>query len=202
MKNILILGDSYAADWSVKYAAYPGWPTLVANTFNVTNMAQAGISEYKIYKQLQSVTDVTQFDAVVISHTSPYRIHTRNHPIHATDKLHKNADLMISDIGFHANKISNILNKSLHTAKNFFNYHYDPEYQEDIYQLIRTNINQNLKGTNLLTLTHRLIDPKFVTEKNVLDFSSIITQEPGKVNHLSELGNKIVYEMVCKQLTL
>ena len=53
--HLLIIGDSFAADWSVKYADKKGWPNFLAEKYSVTNLAQAGCSEYKIKKQLDSV---------------------------------------------------------------------------------------------------------------------------------------------------
>ena len=50
-KNILICGDSFAADWTKKYNGN-GWVNMLCNDFNITNVAEAGVSEYKIYQQL------------------------------------------------------------------------------------------------------------------------------------------------------
>ena len=50
MNNILIIGDSFAADWTVKYPTVVGWPNLLAKNYNVVNLAQAGAGEYKIYQ--------------------------------------------------------------------------------------------------------------------------------------------------------
>ena len=54
MKKILIVGDSFAADWSIKHKECNGWVNMLCDDFFVTNIAQAGVSEYKIYKQLLS----------------------------------------------------------------------------------------------------------------------------------------------------
>ena len=89
--KILICGDSFAADWTVKYNDYLGWPNLLAQNYNVKNIAQAGVGQFKIYKQLQSV-NIKDFDVVISSYTSPYRVHTYNHPVHSNDLLHKNCD--------------------------------------------------------------------------------------------------------------
>ena len=51
MSKILICGDSFAADWSKKYDGV-GWVNMIENEHVVTNIAEAGVSEYKIYKQL------------------------------------------------------------------------------------------------------------------------------------------------------
>ena len=50
MSKILICGDSFAADWSKKYEG-KGWVNMIENDHVITNIAEAGVSEYKIYKQ-------------------------------------------------------------------------------------------------------------------------------------------------------
>jgi len=47
--KILICGDSFAADWTVKYPGQ-GWPNMLAQQHEIVNLAQAGCSEYKIFK--------------------------------------------------------------------------------------------------------------------------------------------------------
>ena len=101
--HVLIVGDSFAADWSAKHCDLFGWPNLLAKHHTVTNLAQAGVSEYKIYKQLISV-DLSQFDLVIVAHTSPYRVVTRSHPVHYNNSLHKHADLLFGDIEYHYKK--------------------------------------------------------------------------------------------------
>jgi hypothetical protein len=99
MSKILICGDSFAADWSKKYEG-KGWVNMIENDHVITNIAEAGVSEYKIYKQLISF-DLTQFDLVIVAHTSPYRVVTRLHPVHYNNSLHKHADLLFGDIEYH-----------------------------------------------------------------------------------------------------
>ena len=50
MSNILICGDSFAADWTKKYDG-TGWVNMLTKDHTITNIAEAGVSEYKIYKQ-------------------------------------------------------------------------------------------------------------------------------------------------------
>jgi hypothetical protein len=140
--RILIIGDSFATDWSVKYNEYKGWPNLLAEQYPVVNLAQAGVNEYKIYKQITSVEDLDSFDLVIVSHTSPLRVHTKQHPVHANDQLHSNADLMFGDIEYHCKQFSNFFNRSLKSAYTFFLHHYDIEYFETSYALFREKINQ------------------------------------------------------------
>jgi hypothetical protein len=184
--KILIIGDSFAADWSVKYYDLEGWPNMLSKNYNVTNLAQAGVSEYKIYKQLCSV-NVTDFDLVIAAHTSPYRLVTKRHPIHNDDVLHANCDLIYTDIEHHILKLKNKLNLSLHNAYWFFTYHYDEEYQEITHQLFREKINY------LLTIPT-------ITITDFDDWEDIKNNHQGKCNHLSDTGNKIVYERILSKI--
>jgi hypothetical protein len=79
--KILVVGDSFAADWTVKYPCGKGWVNLLAEHHDVTNLAQAGCCEYRILKQLKENYIAGHFDAVIVSHTSPYRLYTRKNPI-------------------------------------------------------------------------------------------------------------------------
>ena len=42
--KLLVAGDSFVAEWP----GDEGWVKLLANDYDVTNVAQAGVSEYKI----------------------------------------------------------------------------------------------------------------------------------------------------------
>ena len=53
-KKLLIAGDSFAADWTIKYKG-EGWVNTLCKDYDVTNIAQAGVSEYKIYNQLKKI---------------------------------------------------------------------------------------------------------------------------------------------------
>jgi hypothetical protein len=100
MKKILISGDSFAADWNKKFKNKNGWVNMLETDFDVTNIAEAGVSEYKIYKQLQKI-EIKNFDYVIVSHTSANRIPIDEHPIHKEDILHNNCDLIFSDVNEH-----------------------------------------------------------------------------------------------------
>jgi hypothetical protein len=200
LSNVLIIGDSFAADWSTKYKDYLGWPNLLAEQHQVTNLAQAGVSEYKIYRQLLSVEDLSVYDIVIVAHTSPLRVPTRRHPMHSRDVLHKNADLIYADIRYHASRLKNIFNSSLQAAKDFYRYHYDDEFFEDSYVLFRKEINAILANKKVITIaTFKLFD-RFVTEKNILDFTDLLNTEPGLINHYSQKGNQLVYKQVSSTI--
>jgi hypothetical protein len=198
LSNILIIGDSFAADWSTKYQEYMGWPNLLAEQHTVTNLAQAGVSEYKIYRQLLTV-DLQAFDVVIVAHTSPYRVPTRQHPVHSNDILHKNADLICTDVEYHAKKLANMFNRRLQAAREFFTYHFDEEFFEDSYILFREKINKLLSKNKVIVISSLSLE-KYKTEKYVLDFVDLLVQEPGLINHFSQQGNRIVYERVVSVL--
>lgn len=171
-----------------------GWPNLLAQVHQVTNLAQAGVSEYRIYQQLQSVKDLTAFDVVIVAHTSPLRVPTRRHPMHYDDSLHKNADLIYSDIVYHASKLKNFFNRRLHAAREFYRYHYDDEFFEDTYWLFREKINTILADKKVITLATFKECP--AREKYVLDFTDLLNTQPGLINHYSEKGNRLVFDTI------
>ena len=191
MKNILIVGDSFAAVWP---GAVDGWVNLLARKHNVTNIAQAGCGEYKILKQLESV-DLKSFDLVIVSHTSPSRVHTVSHPIHR-DGFHKNCDLLITDIVEH----QEFFNPSLRTAQGWFRYHYDDQYQIDIYNLIRKKISDILTTTPYISLTHVDISRDLTIESNNIDFSDLWKKERGVTNHYTIHGNKTIYNKILDHI--
>jgi len=198
--QILIIGDSFAADWSIKYRDYPGWPNLLAEKYHVTNLAQAGVSEYKIYKQLLSIDNLEKYDLVIVSHTSPYRIYTQRHPVHCHDALHKDADLMANDLHYHGSKIKNLFNISLKCALQFFKYHSDQDYLDTVYRLFREKINDGLKNKKIIVISNLKHLEPFMTESTVLNYSDLLLLSPGIVNHLSPQANMAVYQGVVDQI--
>ena len=184
--KILLAGDSFAAKWPEA----GGWPELLTQKHEVTNVAQAGVSEYKILKQIESST-LDYFDCVIVSHTSPSRVHTREHPLHK-EGLHINCDLIYNDI---ADRIS-LLNPSLRSAQDYFKYHYDDQYQIDMYHLIRKEIRRILGSKKYISITHLPISTKYAIEHNNISFSTVWQQHRGKVNHYSQKGNQIIYKEI------
>jgi hypothetical protein len=199
--KVLIIGDSFAADWSSKYQDYPGWPELLAGDFHVTNLAQAGVGEYKILCQLQQLPDLDQYEIVIVSHTSPYRVHTLLHPVHARDQLHGNADLIFTDCEYHESRVQHWFNQSLGSAIGYFKYHFDPNYYKTIYKLLRSEINSILKNSHVIVVNNLPENLEFVTEANALDFSQLWKEQPGKINHYSQVGNEKIYNSI-KQIIL
>lgn len=193
--KLLIIGDSFAADWTVKYSEQRGWPNFLADYFCVDNIAQAGVSEYKIYQQVLSIDCVDDYDFFIVSHTSPYRTVTRQHPVHSLDPLHRHADLMLNDVHYHSRTLKGFLNPALRAAQTYINYHYDIEYHETTYNLFLKEIEQTLPK-------HKIITCKFLSSSSahypchLLDFTELQQQNPGKINHLSDIGNQLVFHQI------
>jgi hypothetical protein len=188
--KILICGDSFAADWTVKYKGI-GWPNLLAQEHNVTNLAQAGCSEYKIYKQIMS-QNLDNYDVIIVSHTSACRWYIEvPHPVHYADPLHKNSDLIYTDLEEH-NKFRSGLSSILH----FFNKFYSIEYADFIHELISDRIHSITNKKKVLHLTH--IDMLYTF--NVINFSNVFKEHRGIMNHYNDVGNHIVFERIRKEL--
>lgn len=192
MTKVLICGDSFAADWTVKYQGM-GWPNLLAKQYDVTNLAQAGCSEYKIYKQLLSV-DLNEFDCIIVFHTSPNRIYTTRHPIHYLDPLHCNSDLIYNDIKEHSNE-----NKELIPIVEYFEQHFDVDHAIFSHNLLCEYIDKMLSPYHVLHATginwvglHMF--------KDMLDFSNQATTTKGYINHFDSAANRFVYETIIARL--
>lgn len=186
-KKLLIAGDSFAADWTKKYKDVWGWVNMLQSQFDVTNVAEAGVSEYKIYKQLENL-DTAKFDYIIVSHTSAYRIPIIEHPIHKGDSLHNNCDIIYSDAKEYTN------NSVMKTATEFYSTIFHPEYFCFVNDLIYKEI-YNLVP-NALHIT--FFDSFY--PKNVLKFEEIFLSSKGNANHLNKSGNEFVYKEIIKKL--
>jgi hypothetical protein len=193
MTKLLICGDSFAADWTVKVKGV-GWVNLLEQDYKVTNLAQAGCSEYKILKQLQSV-NVDNYDLVLVSHTSPFRLYVNEHPVHNKDKLHKNSCLLYSDVMEHLPN-----HPKLKPVAEYFEQYFDVEYAEHMHNLLLREI-EEFCPQKTLHVSH--IDWKHLHEfDNFINFKEVFTKHRGSVNHYTEEGNQIVYQSVVNRLRI
>jgi hypothetical protein len=196
--KILLCGDSFAADWTKKSADAKGWPNLLAARYNVTNLAQAAVSEYKIWNQVKSA-DLSKFDTIIISHASPNRIHCVNHPVHADNPLHKDSDLIYTDVLAHRD------NSDADLAVKFFERYFELDYYQDIAELICKDILNILGEYAHLNQIH-LVN---INKKPLYNFLPYIDINPiftkhrgpsGSENHLTDQGNQLVLDLLEKQL--
>ena len=185
--KILIAGDSFAADWSVKYDVQ-GWPNLLAKQFTVTNVAQAGCGEYKILQQLQH-QNLNEYDTIIVSHTSPYRIHVAEHPIHKEDRLHYASDFIYSDVVEH----------QLIDVQQYFEKYFDTKYAKGIHTLVCKEI-ANLTATfNTVHITHSDWTDLYQF-KDLLNFNNVHKKYKGFTNHYSIKGNNLVYKKLLSKI--
>ena len=191
--NVLISGDSFAADWTIKYPNKKGWPNLLEDKFSIKNVAQAGCSEYKIYKQLED-EKLENYDCIIISHTSPLRIPTIKHPIHFNDILHKNCDLLYSDIKENSDK-----NPELNSICDFFEKYFDFESAIFNHRLICKEIDLLTKSFNTIHIVN--INWKDLYHfKNMLNFYDLFQTNRGNINHYNEFGNIKIYNTILNKI--
>jgi hypothetical protein len=185
--NLLICGDSFSADYTVEYPDAQGWPNLLCNDHNVTNLSSAGSSEYRIWKNVQT-QNLTEFDAVIISHTNPYRLYVKSHPIHAASKLHKHSDFIFNDVENH----------HLDLVTQYFKTHYDLDYAVDIHQLIMLEIASLCSNVPCVHIKH--MDISHPSNIPIVDFSKIWAKNKGIINHYNDKGNTMVYKFIKNML--
>lgn len=188
MRKILICGDSFAADWTVKHKNI-GWPNYLADLFDVSNVAKAGVSEYKIFQQLAS-QNLNKFDAIIISHTSPFRLYVKKHPVHFNDVLHNQCDLIYNDI-----KESLPAHPELFPIVEYFEKYFDFEYATFVHKLICEKIEQTCKAVehkviNLITFKNQY------PFKNSLSLVDLFETNRGDMNHFDELGNSQAFNRI------
>lgn len=193
--KILICGDSFSADWRSKYVGAVGWPNLLSKKYNVTNISQAGCSEYKIWLQLQKNKDLNNYQTIIVWHTSPYRIPVNQHPLHMHDILHKNCDLIYEDI-----RASGA--KEITCVREFYEKYYDLDYANFVHHLILQHelafIAKNFSGKSLHIFTGAYTGIGIL---NYISMEKIVGKHRGLINHLSDLGNQFVYEELVRWLT-
>ena len=177
--KILLCGDSFAADWQIKNPNIYGWPNMLADHADLTNLARAGCSEYRILKQLKSVS-LDEFDKIIVSHTSPYRIYVKQHPAYLGNTFYQDCDFLYSDCIAH----------ELYDVKNWFENYFDLDYAIDIHQMIMREIDRQAK--DIIHLGHmEIVAP---SDFEFINFLDIWNRFPGAVNHYTEKGNKKVYD--------
>jgi len=192
--TLLICGDSFAADWTVKYPGW-GWPNKLAECFDVTNLAQPGCGEYKIYQQLLSV-DLNKFSTILVSHTSPNRIYVKTHPVHYNDVLHKNSDLIYTDILEHAKN-----DKSLSSIVDYYENYFDLEYAKFVHSMTCEKI-QNLLTTVTGKILHVAHSPWHNLHQfdNMINFEWVFKKHNGFMNHYNDQGNKIICDLIVRKI--
>ena len=189
-KKILICGDSFSADWSLDYPKCQGWPNLLTTDYKVTNLSQAGCSEYRIYKQIKS-GNLDNFDLIIVSHTSPYRIYVEDHPGQSRDKIHTNCDFLFADVEQLAKN-----NKDYQSVLLYFKKFFSVEYADFSYNLIIKEICDVVGSRPVLHLVHN----SSIKQQSWINFLNIFKKYPGLINHYSTQGNLQVFKSLQERI--
>jgi hypothetical protein len=192
MANVLILGDSFAADWTIKHPGM-GWPNMLAQYHEVTNLAQAGCSEYKIWLQLQSIMmTLPDFDFVLVAHTSPYRIYVKEHPVHHQDRLHGASDLIYNDI---KDKLDR--DPELCIIVQWFEKYFDLDHAKFVHNLICEKIDRVLHPYQHKVLHITNLDwTDLYRFDNMMSFESMFDKYRGLMNHYDKQGNELIFQSI------
>lgn len=186
--KILIAGDSFATH-SRSMHDNMGWPMQIAQTHEVTNVAQAGVSEYKIIKQLHA-QNLNAYDAIIVVHTSPNRVHVKQHPLHADSQTHYACDLIYQDL-----EASESDDPVVHAGLEYFRHVFDPEYYLDIYCMMLSTCNHMTKHRPTLHVS--FFDNRVATPFEHFNcLYNVYRKHPGSVNHLNRTGNTAAYRII------
>ena len=188
-KHIGIFGDSFGV--SKKEDAFDGWTACLSNQFDVENYCECGVSEYKILKQLE-LAELTQFDKIIITHTSPTRLYVEHNPLHQHSEYHKNCDIIFSDIEHGKDEFST-------ACQMYFKHIFNETYDVDIHNLICQKIDDLTKNYNVIHMTH-FDYTGLHAFKNMLNFYDLFLKERGDVNHYTKIGNKQIYNTLSELL--
>lgn len=186
--KVLIAGDSFATRSSTIHDNV-GWATRIAQQHEVTNVAQAGVSEYKIIKQLHA-QNLNEYDAIIVSHTSPNRVHVKHHPLHAESKTHYACDLIYRDL-----EESDSDHPTVKAGLAYFQHVFDPDYYLDIYCMMLSTCNHMTKHRPTLHVTffNNNLDTPF---EHFQCLYNVYRKHPGSVNHLNRIGNAAAHRII------
>jgi hypothetical protein len=189
-KKLLICGDSFS---STQLSGNTGWPVLLRNMYDVTNISQPGVGEYKILQQLKS-QNLQLYDLIIISHTSPYRVHCEENPLYDKDHLYRKSDIIFADA---ENKKTPI---SLSVC-DYFNLVFDLEYYRFVHSSCCAAIDQLTTQLPALHITHFEWDDLYQFPK-LINFYKHWKKNTGQYCHYSVQGNEQVYNILQSQLEL
>jgi hypothetical protein len=185
MIKVLIAGDSFASNWNT---GLEWWRQL---PYDLTNVAQAGASEYKILKSLKSVQE---YDAAIVFHTSPIRLYSANGNLLHTDSLtHRDSCYVINDVLSKRGPIKRAM-------ENYVKYFYNEEFVNYIHTKICEDI---VKNTRLIPTIHASgFDYSDIFEfDNFVSANDLFETYRGNTCHLTADGNRYLAERIYKKLT-
>lgn len=188
LKKILICGDSFAAN---TLSTDDSWTHLMKSDFEITNKASPGVGEYKILQQVKS-EKISKYDYIIISHTSPNRIHTLENPLYDEEThTYHSSDVLFNDC---RNKLGK--HPDADFLYNYFLKIFDLDYYEYIHMCCCRDIDELTKGHKTIHVTHFDWDGFYDFGKRFYNFYPIWEKNKGNINHYSALGNRKIYEKI------
>lgn len=188
--KILVAGDSFSSD---KLAGECGWPAQLAQAHSVTNVSQPGAGEFKILRQLE-LQNLTDFDLVIVSHTSPNRVHAETNPLYPSGHVYRNSDILFGDVESKVSKDP--------VARSMFDYFtqvFDIEYYHFVHTCCCERIDQLTKDYNVIHMTNfewthlYPFDPLF-------NFYNLWLEYPGEYAHLNRHGANKVAQILKQRI--
>ena len=188
MKKILIVGDSFS---SAQLSGDHGWPTLLAQQHQVTNISHPGIGEYKIMQRLMS-QDLTLYDAVIISHTSPYRVHCLENHLYPQGHVYRDSDIIFLD----AENKRTRLGQSM---VDYFHYAFDEQYYKFVHASCCMQIDALTLHSPVIHITH--FDWTDLYQfPGMINFYQLWQQHAGNHVHYDIAGNQHILDTLQQQL--
>ena len=185
MYKILVVGDSFAS-------YHPdSWTANLGQEYQVDNFAINGTSEYRLLQVIQA-SQLDKYDAVIVAHTSPNRIYIEKNPYYQNSSSHPHCDLIYEDI---RSRVPD------HFAKQivwWFENVFDLEHAKEIHCLLIEKIKNILKHKSCIHVS--FFDLDCIPEMIIMHH--IWRSYPGNVNHMNQIGNKMVAEIIQTQLKL
>ena len=89
---------------------------------------------------------------------------------------------------------------SVFAAKGYFKHHFDPDYYEDMYSLLRKEIQNITRYTPTLHIDHFESSLKYAKEDFKLDLSQMWPYYKGNINHYTPEGNQLVCARILEKV--
>lgn len=186
--KIGLFGDSFG--YQTPNTAFEGWVDLLSKHYKISNYCKCGIGEYKILKQLQR-ENLSQFDCLIITHTSATRTFVPYNPLHYNSVKHQNCDIIYADIADRTDDFSV-------ACQQYFKYIFDLQYAIDLHNMICKEVNEVCVNHKVIHITHFDYN-KLYHFPDMINFYSLWVNNRGSVNHYNQLGNQQVYQAILKR---
>jgi hypothetical protein len=189
-KRLLIVGDSFSSE---QLSGQHGWPVLLKQDFSLTNLSSPGIGQYKILKKIESI-DLDRYDAILISHTSPNRLHAPTNPLYPTGHLYHDSDIIFADAESKLNKA--VLAQSM---VDYFLHIFDQDYYNFIHECCCERIHSLTAHRQVVHITH--FDWSGLYQfPNMINFHKFWLENRGDVAHYTDTANLTIYEDLKMEL--